>query len=191
MPPSIDENITSRIVLTPMEPGRDREFAEMFEEFRAASETNVYNGDQAIAWQGYSAYYALLLRMKAGGYPRPEIVPMDPYFIEADGQILGELFIRHRLSQRLEQIGGHVGYKVRPSCRNKGIATAALRLALQKLNALGIERALVTCNATNSASAKVIQKCGGVRTSDAQLEGRIEQRYWIPTDSHSSSVSIA
>jgi predicted acetyltransferase len=142
-------------------------------------------GDQAIAWQGYGAYYSLLSCMKAGGYPRPEIVPMDAYFIEPDGHVLGELFIRRRLSPRLEQIGGHVGYKVRPSCRNRGVATAALRLGLQKLHAMGIERALVTCNATNSASARVIEKCGGVRTNDAQPEGRIESRYWIPTDSHS------
>jgi predicted acetyltransferase len=175
------ESIVDRVVLTPMEPGRDQEFAEMLDEFRTFGETTAYKGDQAIAWQGYEPYYELLSRMKAGGYPRPEIVPMDAYFIETDRHILGELFIRHRLSPRLEQIGGHIGYKVRPSCRNRGVATAALRLALQKLRVLGIERALVTCNATNSASAKVIEKCGGVRASDAQLEDRIEQRYWIST----------
>lgn len=171
----------SRIALAPIAPGRDIEFAAMLAEFRAAGEMHAYSGHQAIAWEGYSVYYALLAKMKLGGFPTPNIVPMDSYFIEENGHLVGEIFIRHRLSPQLEKIGGHVGYKVRPSCRNRGVATAALRLALQKLRTLGIKRALVTCNATNAASAKVIQKCGGVRTSDMQLEDRIEQRFWVPT----------
>lgn len=169
------------IILTPMSPGRDAEFAEMLEEFRAAGEYHVYDGNFAIAWDGYAGFYNLLARMKAGGYPRPDIVPMDSYFIEVRARILGEVFIRHRLTPHLEQIGGHIGYKVRPSARNRGVATAALRLGLQELANLGVERALVTCNTTNGASAKVIERCGGQRIEDAQLGERIERRYWIPT----------
>jgi predicted acetyltransferase len=175
------DDLASRVVLTLMTPGRDREFAEMLNEFRAAGELHVYTGNFAIAWEGYAAFYALLSKMKAGGYPRPEIVPMDSYFIEAEGQIMGELFIRHRLTPHLEQIGGHVGYKVRPSCRNRGVATAALRLALRQLAEMGIEQAFVTCNTTNAASAKVIEKCGGLRIQDALLGDRVERRYWIAT----------
>jgi predicted acetyltransferase len=175
------EDLASRVVLTPMTPGRDQAFSEMLDEFRAAGERHVYTGNFSIAWEGYAGFYALLSKMKAGGSPRPEIVPMDSYFIEAESQILGELFIRHRLTPHLEQIGGHVGYKVRPSCRNRGVATAALRLALKQLAKLGVERALVTCNTTNVASAKVIEKCGGLRIQDALLGDRAERRYWIVT----------
>lgn len=178
---STQKNIAARIVLTPMAPGRDQEFAAMLEEFRAAGETHVYMGYMAIAWQGYGAYYELLSRMKPGGYPQPEIVPMDSYFIEADGCMLGEIYIRHRLTPWLEKIGGHVGYKVRPSCRNRGVASAALRLALARLAELGVTSALVTCNTTNAASARVIEKCGGRRIEDAILEDRVERRYWIAT----------
>lgn len=170
-----------RVVLTPMLPGRDEEFAEMLDEFRSAGELHVYDGNFAIAWQGYAPFYELLSKMKAGGYPRPEIVPMDSYFIESEGRMLGEVFIRHRLTPHLEKIGGHIGYKVRPSWRNRGVATAALRLALDKLGAMGLERALVTCNATNMASARVIEKCGGVRIEDALLTDRVERRYWVST----------
>jgi len=164
-----------------MTPGRDAEFAEMLQEFRAAGEVHVYDGNFAIAWDGYAGFYELLSRMKKGGYPRPEIVPMDAYFIETDGKILGEVFVRHRLTPHLQQIGGHIGYKVRPSSRNRGVATAALRLALQIIAGLGVEQALVTCNTTNPASAKVIEKCGGRRTDDALIGERIERRYWVPT----------
>jgi len=171
----------NQIVLNPMSPGRDQEFADMLEEFRIAGEFHVYDGNFAVAWHGYSGFYELLARMKAGGYPRPDIVPMDSYFIEAGGRILGEVFIRHRLTPYLEQIGGHIGYKVRPSSRNQGVATAALRLALKELATIGVERALVTCNTTNAASAKVIEKCGGQRTGDVLIGERTERRYWIET----------
>ena len=89
--------------------------------------------------------------------------------------------IRHRLSPRLEQIGGHIGYKVRPACRNQGVATTALSLALQQVGWMGIERALVTCHADNRPSARVIEKCGGIRISDALTEQGVEWRYWIAT----------
>ncbi len=119
--------------------------------------------------------------MEAGGYPTPEIVPMDSYFIEEEGRILGEMYIRHQLSPRLERVGGPIGYKVRPSCRNRGVATAVLRLALKRLAGMGIERALVTCNGNNGASTKVIEKCGGVRIADSLLQDGVEKRYWIAT----------
>jgi predicted acetyltransferase len=171
----------AHVILVPMAPGRDEEFAQMIEEFRAAGEVGVYRGDFAIAWEGYAAFYDLLSRMKAGGYPTSEIVPMDSYFIEDEGRILGEMYIRHRLSPRLEHVGGHIGYKVRPSCRNRGVATVALRLALEQLAGMGVEKALVTCNTNNVASTKVIEKCGGVRFSDALLQDDMERRYWIAT----------
>jgi predicted acetyltransferase len=169
------------IVLTPMSPGRGAEFDAMLTEYRAAGEANVYQGDFAIAWQGYAAFYELLSRMKNGGYPTPDIVPMDSYFIERDGRILGDIYIRPRLSARLEKFGGNIGYRVRPSERNRGVATAALRLALQRLAAIGVERALLTCRDTNAASARVIEKCGGVRAANSETEHGVHQRYWIPT----------
>ena len=151
---AILDNFAAKVDLTAMAQARDAEFAEMLDEFRAAGEMHVYEGSFAVAWEGYGPFYDLISKMKAGGYPKPEIVPMDSYFIETDGRILGEIFIRHRLSAALGQYGGHIGYKVRPSCRNRGVATAALRLALQKLAAIGVPRALLTCNAANVASAR-------------------------------------
>lgn len=170
-----------RIVLVPFSPERGEEFDAMLDEFRVAGETHVYAGDFAVAWGGYAGFYDLLSRMKYGGYPKPEIVPMDSYFIEADRRMLGDLFIRHRLNARLEKMGGHIGYKVRPSLRNRGVATIALRLGLEKLRRMGVERALVTCERNNLASARVIEKCNGVRIEDAILEDRVERRYWVAT----------
>ncbi|MGA2119313.1 MAG: GNAT family N-acetyltransferase [Bryobacteraceae bacterium] len=178
---TISNDLAAKLVLTPMAPERDAEFGEMLDEFRAAGETHVYEGDFAVAWRGYGPFYDLISKMKAGGYPKPEIVPMDSYFIEIEGRIFGEIFIRHRLSAALEHYGGHIGYKVRPSCRNRGVATAALRLALQKLAAIGVPRALVTCSAANLASARVIKKRGAMRIEDSHQQGRVTRRYWLAT----------
>lgn len=169
------------MVLTPMSPGRDAEFAAMLEEYRAAGETAVYKGHHAVAWQGYPAFYEFLSRMKFGAYPTPGIVPMDSYFIEENGRILGEVYIRHRLSPYLEKIGGHIGYKVRPSERNRGVATAALKLALRVLHAMQIAEALVTCADSNRASQRVIEKCGGRRIEDSPSASGVERRYLVPT----------
>jgi predicted acetyltransferase len=132
------DNFAVKVDLTPMAQARDAEFAEMLDEFRAAGEMYVYEGSFAVAWEGYEPFYDLISKMKAGGYPKLEIVPIDSYFIETEGRILGDIFVRHRLSAAFEQYGGHIGYKVRPSCRNRGGATAALRLALQELAAIGV-----------------------------------------------------
>jgi predicted acetyltransferase len=106
---------------------------------------------------------------------------MDAYFIEFGGTILGEIFIRHRLSTALEHYGGHISYKVQPSYLNREVATAALRLALQKLAAIGVPRALVTCSAANLTSARVIEKCGAMRIEDSHQQGRVTWRYWLAT----------
>jgi predicted acetyltransferase len=177
----IPERLSQHVHLVPIAPGRDQEFALMLEEFRAAGELDAYSGDFAVAWKDYSALYELLSQMKLGGFPRSDSVPTDSYFIEAEGRILGDLYIRHRLSAKLEQRGEHISYMVRPLCRNRGVATAALRLALRHLGNLKVERALLTCKSTNIASARVIEKCGGVRISDAPRRDGVAWRYWLAT----------
>ena len=81
----------------------------------------------------------------------------------------------------LRDFGGHIGYGVRPSERRKGYATLMLRLVLDKARAMGIERVLITCDKDNLASARVIQKNGGVLDSESYSEQakRVTQRYWI------------
>ena len=58
-----------------------------------------------------------------------------------------------------------------------------LRAMLAKARAIGIDRALVTCDARNVASAGVIRKCGGVLDSEtfSPNANRVTSRYWIPT----------
>lgn len=88
--------------------------------------------------------------------------------------------MRHALNKTLLDIGGHVGYGVRPTERGKGYATEILRQSLLKLKELSIDRALVTCNADNISSLKVINKNGGIEDeSFIEEDGNVVKRFWI------------
>lgn len=111
-------------------------------------------------------------------------VPSSVYWLMRDDTtILGMLCLRHWLNERLRQHGGHIGYAVRPSERGKGRATRMLALALEKARQRGLERVLLTCNQANRASARVIEKNGGVLEAQRPIMLRGEPRmscyYWI------------
>jgi predicted acetyltransferase len=96
-------------------------------------------------------------------------------WIDQDGEIVGTINLRHELTDYLLQVGGHIGYAVRPTARGRGVATAALQLILAEARRLGVNPVLVTCEADNTASARTIERCGGVL--DEVREGH--RRYWI------------
>ena len=83
------------------------------------------------------------------------------WLLSQEEVLLGEVRIRHRLTQALEDCGGHIGYMVRPCERGKGYATSMLAMALEKSRALGLKRVMVTYEPGNIASARVVQKNGG------------------------------
>ena len=95
-----------------------------------------------------------------------------------DGTLfLGRVHLRHRLTPSLREVGGHVGYHVVPAHRRRGHATAMLAATRPVAAGLGIDSLLVTCDADNTASRKVIEANGG------RFEDRrgIKLRYWVPT----------
>ena len=92
-------------------------------------------------------------------------------------EFLGRLSIRHELTPALVEVGGHIGYFVRPSARRKGYATQMLTQSLPIAGALGIDPALVTCDLDNTASRKVIEAAGG----ELEDERHGKLRFWVPT----------
>jgi predicted acetyltransferase len=97
-----------------------------------------------------------------GEVPAGRVPATTSFLVDEDGRILGVSNLRHALDERLELFGGHVGYSVRPGARGKGHATHLLRGAMELARRLGIERLRLTCAPDNLASARVIEKCGGV-----------------------------
>lgn len=108
-------------------------------------------------------------------------VPDSTFFCldEDRNLIVGAVNIRHYLNEVLLLNGGHIGDGVRPSERRKGIATKMIGLALEECKKLGIEKVLMVCDKENIGSAKSIINNGGILENEVEVDGVIEQRYWI------------
>ncbi|HXQ00358.1 MAG TPA: GNAT family N-acetyltransferase [Solirubrobacteraceae bacterium] len=95
-------------------------------------------------------------------------------------ELVGRISIRHELNDFLTNFGGHIGYCVRPAYRRRGYASEILRQGLVIVRAEGVDRVLVTCDDDNAASARVIERNGGVLEDvRAHPEGPARRRYWI------------
>ncbi len=110
-----------------------------------------------------------------------DLVPDSTFFCidEERNRAVGAVNIRHRLNERLLRCGGHIGDGVRPTDRGQGIGTKMVALALEECRKLGIDRVLMVCDKDNIASAKTIQRNGGVLENEIEEDGFLEQRYWI------------
>lgn len=99
-----------------------------------------------------------------------------------DGQrIVGAVNFRHDLNEQLQQIGGHIGYGIRPSARQNGYATEGLRQALAVARERGLASVLITCSADNIASGRVILANGGQEiASYVKKDGGRVRRFIIP-----------
>lgn len=108
-------------------------------------------------------------------------VPDSTYWlVNHDRRIVGAVNIRHQLTERLLNSGGHIGYGIRPSDRRKGYATKLLALSLEKAKELGLNKVLVVCDKTNLGSLKVIVNNGGIPDSDfIEDNGNTIKRFWI------------
>ncbi|MDL4813500.1 GNAT family N-acetyltransferase [Actinomadura opuntiae] len=126
----------------------------------------------------FAAYVARLNAEPLPETPRPDgFVPSTTFWLVDGPEFLGRIQLRHRLTEWLRDVGGHIGYDVRKSARRRGHASRMLRETLQYAHGLGIDPALVTCDVDNLGSRKVIEACGGV-LEDVRAGKR---RYWIPT----------
>ncbi|MBV1949413.1 GNAT family N-acetyltransferase [Streptomyces sp. BV129] len=92
---------------------------------------------------------------------------------------LGAIDLRHYLNALLLDVGGHIGYSIRPSARRRGLATWALGAVLPEARALGLDRVLVTCDDDNVGSARSIERNGGVLEDARTTDAGIKRRYWI------------
>jgi predicted acetyltransferase len=113
------------------------------------------------------------------GEVRSGLVAWTSFFLRReDGLLLGGCRLRHALSDSLWQDGGHIGYDIRPSRRNRGYATRMLALALDKARERGLEWVLLTISPYNKASIRVAEKngarCIGVADQSGNLRFRID-----------------
>lgn len=104
-------------------------------------------------------------------------VPYTFLVAETGGVLIGSSDIRHRLTEKLERWGGHIGYIVDPRHRRNGLGTEVLRQTLCLAGDLGIRPALLTCRVDNVGSRGVIHSASG-GVEPAQIRDGICS-YWI------------
>lgn len=128
------------------------------------------------------AEYVEKKKSESRGENLPEgYIPATTFWLVDGGVYIGNVSIRHQLTEKLERWGGHIGYSIRPTARGEGYGSKILALALPKAKELGITRVLVTCDASNTASRKIIEKNGGVLENEMPNPetGVNKLRFWI------------
>jgi predicted acetyltransferase len=147
------------------------EFADAFvvmrNAFIAAGE-DEWTGGATIAHANPGAYLEIIRSWSEGQNLPPNWGPAECYLILVDDSVVvGQIDVRHPITEYLHQWGGHIGYHVHPGYRNRGVATWALRAALDILASKGVTEAILTCAHDNESSIRVIEKCGGLRIADS------------------------
>jgi predicted acetyltransferase len=99
-------------------------------------------------------------------------------------KLIGIIHIRIKLTDNLLRYGGHIGYAVNPKYWNMGYGKKMLALCLAKHKDLIEEdRILITCDADNIGSYKIIESNGGILENIVENEEDGEhfftRRYWI------------
>lgn len=127
-----------------------------------------------------------LLKLK--NKEKAELLPKDKVpatlFIlvrKNDKKIIGFIDVRHYLNDFLLKYGGHIGYSIRPSERNKGYGNRILAEGLKYCKQMGMDKVLVTCIDGNTASERVILNNKGKYESTNYLdtENVYIKRFWI------------
>ena len=139
----------------------------------------LYSSDEVDSPTGFAAWVA---RLTAQSDPAKAVeagrVHCTYRWIVEDGRVLGAIALRHELNERLIQLG-HIGYGIRPSARRRGLATWALGRMLDEARGLGLTRVLIVCEAGNLASAKTIERHGGILEDVRDTGNGPMRRYWI------------
>ena len=156
----------------------DREAVQAFyDEFAA-------DGGTCIGFANYKDYPAWLqdkLNRHTGENLPKGFVREDFLLCFEDGKLIGVYSIKFELTEHLTNYGGHVGYAVRPSARNRGLATQIMQQGMAMAHEQGFRRLLCICDEDNVASEKVILKNGGV-LEDCRFdpeENVTVKRYWV------------
>jgi predicted acetyltransferase len=155
-------------------------YLDMVSEFERTGGGYPYN-DAALAQVDFAAFIRdLQAEARGEGLPSDVAAQTTYVLLRGDGRALGEIRLRAAPLPPIEQGNGHIGYNVRPSERNKGLATTMLALALERAHALGLPRVMLPVEGENPASIRVIERNGGrLERRITQADGEVVSIFWI------------
>lgn len=121
-------------------------------------------------------YLAKMEREKlAIDYQTPRVPQIRYWAVDEEKNLLGLINFRPILQDNLLIVGGHIGYKVAPFARSRGLASFMLAKVLRIAREYGLATALLTTDYDNIASQKVILKNGGVFKKKVFDEGEQQE----------------
>lgn len=173
------------LYLREIEENDKKEIEKMALEFQEANDEYPFEGVsdlKKVINNSFEEYFNDLEINKHIDEIYPTYANQTTYVLADDSNhIYGLINLRHELKGKLMEVGGHIGYGIRPSERKKGYATLQLKLILDKLKELNINQALITCRENNIASKKTMEKFIGKKDTlvPSNHEGIMEYRYWI------------
>src|SRR3989339_17640 len=94
--------------------------------------------------KNFDKFVTKLLNEELGIGLKDGYIPASTLWLIDNDEFIGKVSIRHTLTEKLLQEGGHIGYEIRPSKRKMGYGTKILALAVKSAKNLGIEKILVT-----------------------------------------------
>jgi predicted acetyltransferase len=112
-------------------------------------------------------------------------VPSTTFWLINNTEFVGTFVIRHCLTAKLEQWGGHIAANIAPKYRGRYSSFIGIKMCLAQACKLGLKRVLMTCNENNSASYRAItglmKLYGGKALPGSFIDGHGEHRVWINT----------
>jgi len=149
-------------------------------EFRSEGLSWWMGGALDTAEQDFTAFVAAKLS-DASQSTKTLIPKTHLWAVTEQCQFVGRISIHHELSDALRIEGGHIGYDTVPSFRGRGVATEMLRQALPLARGLGLTEVLITCDDTNTASIRVIERNGGQlrETRALKADRPLKRYYWV------------
>ncbi|MGG4129445.1 GNAT family N-acetyltransferase [Paenibacillus illinoisensis] len=147
----------------------------------------LQSGELMVPWviakdpSDFEGMIASLHRSEQGiDIPEGWVKDSTYWLVTETGKMVGAVNIRHELTDKLFNSGGHIGYGIRPDERQNHYGSQILELSLVKARELGITKVLVVCDAHNIASKKVILRNGGVQDQHyVEPDGNVVERFWI------------
>ncbi len=159
----------------------EKQVREMIQEFIKNDENKIHGASKAhqykddyLAWIDYLSKIANPSQdMLNKGY-----VETTQYVLFHGDKAIGFFCARFSLTAKLLDLGGHIGYSIRPSKRKQNYASNGLILLIDKYKNKE-SKVLLCCYKDNYGSAKTIINAGGYLDNEVLYKGRVIQRYWI------------
>lgn len=164
-----------------------QEYNEMIKEWWDFEDISEISPGALFRWRDFDEFLENIENDKIGKW---EWVSATLFFLVEDKRILWAIQIRHHIDHpNLKETGWHIGYWIRPSERRKWYGRKQLSLWLKQARKLWLSKVMVSCLDGNSASAKIIEKNGGIfdkvkiieETSShrSKNKGKKLRIYWI------------